>query len=145
MNNFLKIVIDKDRISVIENIQESYKSLLNDKNNILEGTAITAVSLNEKEIKVGVALVDFMENWEDIMSTDGSNKLNKSSILYYLRESTRLTTKEVRDSMKKYKKAYFVIKEKNIIWIMLLLGFCFFSCEVFPKIEKNQKNLFNTP
>ena len=51
MNNFLKIVIDKDRISVIENIQESYKSLLNDKNNILEGTAITAVSLNEKEIK----------------------------------------------------------------------------------------------
>ena len=51
MNNFLKIVIDKDRISVIENIQESYKSLLNDKNNILEGTAITAVALNEKEIK----------------------------------------------------------------------------------------------
>ena len=30
------------------------------------------------------------------------------------------------------------IKDKNIIWIMLLLGFCFFSCEVFPKIEKNQ-------
>lgn len=51
MNNFLKIVIDKDRISVIENIQESYKSLLNDKNNILEGTVITAVALNEKEIK----------------------------------------------------------------------------------------------
>ena len=51
MNNFLKIVIDKDRISVIENIQESYKSLLNDKNNILEGTAISAVALNEKEIK----------------------------------------------------------------------------------------------
>ena len=51
MNNFLKIVIDKDRSSAIENIQESYKSLLNDKNNILEGTAITAVALNEKEIK----------------------------------------------------------------------------------------------
>ena len=51
MNNFLKIVIDKDRMSAIVNIQESYKNLLNDKNNILEGTAITAVSLNEKEIK----------------------------------------------------------------------------------------------
>ena len=51
MNNFLKIVIDKDRMSAIENIKESYKNLLNDKNNILEGTAITAVSLNEKEIK----------------------------------------------------------------------------------------------
>ena len=51
MNNFLKLVIDKDRISAIENMKESYKSLLNDKNNILEGTAITAVELSEKEIK----------------------------------------------------------------------------------------------
>ena len=51
MNNFLKIVIDKDRMSAIENIKESYKNLLNDKNNILEGTVVTAVSLSEKEIK----------------------------------------------------------------------------------------------
>ena len=51
MNNFLKIVIDKDRMSVIEKIKESYKSLLNDKNNVLEGTAITAVALSEEEIK----------------------------------------------------------------------------------------------
>ena len=28
MNNFLKLVIDKDRISAIENMKESYKSLL---------------------------------------------------------------------------------------------------------------------
>lgn len=69
-------------------------------------------TLNEKEILVGEALVTLLENWEDILTDNGSNKLNKSSILYYLRESTRLTTKEVRDSMKKYKKAYFVIKEK---------------------------------
>ena len=48
MNNFLKIVIGKDRMSTIGNIQESYKNLLNDKNNILEGTVITAVGLNEK-------------------------------------------------------------------------------------------------
>ena len=51
MNNFLKIVIDKDRMSAIENIKESYKNLLNDKNNILEGTVVTAVSLSEQEIK----------------------------------------------------------------------------------------------
>ena len=51
MNNFLKIVIDKDRMSVIEKIKESYKRLLNDKNNVLEGTAITAVALSEEEIK----------------------------------------------------------------------------------------------
>lgn len=69
-------------------------------------------TLTDKEILVGQALVDLLENWEDILIDDGSNKLNKSSILYHLRETTRLTTKEVRDSMKKYKKAYFVIKEK---------------------------------
>ena len=51
MNNFLKIVIDKDRMSAIENIKESYKNLLNDKINILEGTVVTAVSLSEQEIK----------------------------------------------------------------------------------------------
>lgn len=51
MNNFLKVVIDKDRMSTIEYMKESYKSLLNEKNNILEGTAITAVKLTEKEIK----------------------------------------------------------------------------------------------
>jgi F-type H+-transporting ATPase subunit delta len=51
MNNFLKIIIDKDRTSAIENIRKSYKNLLNNKNNVLEGTVITAVKLNEKEIK----------------------------------------------------------------------------------------------
>lgn len=70
------------------------------------------VSLSDKEILVGNALIDLLENWEEILSTNGSNKLNKSVILYHLRESTRLSTKEVRDSMKKYKKAYYQVKEK---------------------------------
>lgn len=68
--------------------------------------------LTEKEILVGEALVELLENWEDILISNGSNKLNKSNILYFLREATRLSTKEVRDSMKKYKKAYFITKEK---------------------------------
>lgn len=71
-------------------------------------------SLTDKEISVGNALIEFMENWEDIMSVDGSNKLNKSTVLYQLREMTRLSTKEVRDSMKKYKKAYYTVKEKML-------------------------------
>lgn len=71
-------------------------------------------SLNERELKVGEALINLLKNWEDIMPTSGSNKLNKSTILYQLREDTRLTTKEVRDSMRKYKKAYYKMKD-NII------------------------------
>ena len=70
------------------------------------------VELSDKEIRVGNALVELLENWDDILIDDGSNKLNKSAVLYHLRESTRLSTKEVRDSMKKYKKAYYKIKEK---------------------------------
>ena len=69
-------------------------------------------NLSDKEILVGEALIDLLENWEDILSTNGSNKLNKSLILYHLREVTRLSTKEVRDSMRKYKKAYYQMKEK---------------------------------
>ncbi|MEG1311703.1 MAG: F0F1 ATP synthase subunit delta [Romboutsia sp.] len=51
LNNFFKIIIDKDRISIIENIVKSYKTLLNEKNNIMEGIAISAVSMTNDEIK----------------------------------------------------------------------------------------------
>ena len=79
--------------------------------NILNGNSKYKDNLTEKEVLVGNALVDLLENWEDILIDEGSNKLNKSAILYHLREVTRLSTKEVRDSMKKYKKAYFITKE----------------------------------
>ena len=74
----------------------------------------TKKGLSEKEIRVGNALINLLENWEDILVYDGSNKLNKSNILFYLRESTMLSTKEVRDSMKKYKNAYIILKEKIV-------------------------------
>ena len=70
--------------------------------------------LTDKEILVGNALVDLLTNWEDILAVEGSNKLTKSSVLYYLREATMLPTTEVRASMKKYKKAYYNIKRKSL-------------------------------
>lgn len=71
-------------------------------------------SLSEKELIVGDALIDLLENWEDILEINGGNKLGKSVVLYHLREKTRLSTKEIRDSMKKYKKSYYILKE-NIV------------------------------
>jgi hypothetical protein len=68
-------------------------------------------SLTENEIKVGVALTELLDNWEDILNVDGSNKLQKSSVLYFLREETMMTTKEVRDNMRAYKKAYYILKK----------------------------------
>lgn len=51
LSNFLKLIIDKDRVSAIEAVQNSFKVLLNEKNNVLEGTAITAVPMSQEEIK----------------------------------------------------------------------------------------------
>ncbi|WP_092921400.1 MULTISPECIES: F0F1 ATP synthase subunit delta [Romboutsia] len=51
LSNFLKLIIDKDRVSAIEAVQNSFKALLNEKNNVLEGTAITAVPMSQEEIK----------------------------------------------------------------------------------------------
>ena len=70
--------------------------------------------LNENEIKVGNALVDLLRNWEEVLPNGGSNKLQKSSVLYFLREETMMTTKEVRDNMKKYKCVYKLLKKMAI-------------------------------
>lgn len=51
LNNFLKIIVDKDRATVIEAVQKSYKNLLNEKNNIIEGIAITAIAMSQEEVK----------------------------------------------------------------------------------------------
>ena len=70
--------------------------------------------LNENEVKVGNALVDLLRNWEEVLPNGGSNKLQKSSVLYFLREETMMTTKEVRDNMKKYKCVYKLLKKMAI-------------------------------
>ena len=67
--------------------------------------------LNENELKVGLALSDVLDNWEEVLVENGSNKLNKSSFLSFVRETTLLGTKEIRDSMKKYKILYKAIKD----------------------------------
>jgi hypothetical protein len=67
--------------------------------------------LSENEIKVGGALVELLRNWEEVLPNGGSNKLQKSSVLYFLREETMMSTKEVRDNMKKYKCVYKLLKK----------------------------------
>ena len=51
LKNFLKILIEKGRITSINAIGETYKELLNEKNNILEGYVISAVPMNDEKIK----------------------------------------------------------------------------------------------
>lgn len=67
--------------------------------------------LTEGQIRVGNALYSLLTNWENLFARMGSDKFNKSSILLYLKETTFLTTKEIRDNLKIFKLSYYDLKK----------------------------------
>jgi len=73
---------------------------------------IDSENLNDNEKKLGYALVDLFDNYETIFSGADNNKFNKNVILLSLREMTNLSTKEIRTSIKRFKKLYIVIQTK---------------------------------
>jgi len=85
---------DVDATMVIEKFKQELK------------TFIDTESLNDNETKLGYALIDLFDNYEEIFMGADNNKFNKNVILLSLREMTNLSTKEIRNSMKKYKKLY---------------------------------------
>lgn len=89
---------------LVSNVVEKIRAMIGDKN---EG-------LTENEKKVGIAMCELFENWEDILCPEGSNKLQKSSVLYFLREETMMSTKELRENMKRYKDVYYELKKLAI-------------------------------
>jgi hypothetical protein len=72
-------------------------------------------SLNHNEYKLGLALSDIFENYQNIFPASENNKFNKNLILLSLREITNMSTKEIRASMKRYKKIYsdLILPEEN--------------------------------
>jgi hypothetical protein len=70
--------------------------------------------LTENEVKLGHALYDLFENYDNIFIGTDNNKFNKNIILLSLREMTNLNTKEIRSSMKKYKVIYYNLIQKMI-------------------------------
>ena len=66
--------------------------------------------LKPNEIKLGKALIGLFNNWEYVLTTDASSKLNKNAVLLHLRETTGLDTKGIRDNMKKFKKEFLIMK-----------------------------------
>jgi predicted SprT family Zn-dependent metalloprotease len=75
---------------------------------------ISQEGLSENEIKLGQALYDLFENYDNIFIGTDNNKFNKNIILLSLREMTNLNTKEIRSSMKKYKVIYYNLIQKMI-------------------------------
>ncbi len=68
--------------------------------------------LNENERKLGIALIDLFDNYQEIFFGSHNNKFNKNVILLSLREMTNLNTKEIRTSIKRFKKLYLVVQTK---------------------------------
>jgi len=67
--------------------------------------------LTENEKRVGDALITVLDNWETIFEqVESGNKYNKNLILSYIRELSGLTTKDIRVSMRRYKKIYIALK-----------------------------------
>jgi predicted SprT family Zn-dependent metalloprotease len=64
-------------------------------------------NLNNNELKLGYALIELFENYNDIFIGTDNNKFNKNIILLSLREMTNMSTKEIRTSMRKFKKLYY--------------------------------------
>ena len=63
-------------------------------------------NLTENEQKLGYALLEIFSNFDKIFQVGDGNKLNKNLILLSLREMTSLSTKEIRVSLKRFKKMY---------------------------------------
>jgi hypothetical protein len=71
--------------------------------------------LNDNERKVGLALIEILENWETAFeSMEGGSKYNKNSVLETMRNYTNLSTKDIRLAMKRFKDMYELLKLRGL-------------------------------
>lgn len=93
----LSYIIDGDEID--------YKDVILKLTTSLE-EFIETETLSDNEKKLGYALIEIFTNFERIFEIGEGNKFNKNLILLSLREMTSLSTKEIRISLKRYKRIY---------------------------------------
>jgi hypothetical protein len=96
---------DSELTYIMDEYEVDYKTIMNNIAIKLE-EFISKTELNENETKLGYALLDIFDNFEEIFQIGEGNKFNKNLILLALREMTSLSTKEIRSSMKKFTKIY---------------------------------------
>ena len=96
---------DPELSYVIDAVPIDYKDVITKLSTKLEEFMSTE-KLNENETKLGYALVEIFNNFDGIFQIGEGNKFNKNLILLSVREMTSLSTKEIRISLKKYKKLY---------------------------------------
>jgi len=91
------------------NLQKIIEEFLNELDSFIKSPSLT-----ESEVKLGLALYDIFQNYEDIFVGTDNNKFNKNVILLSIREMTNLSTKEIRSSMKKFKLIYYNLLQRMI-------------------------------
>lgn len=95
-----------DMVYYIENDSVESEKIISDYTDMLKDF-IDVSNLNENEVKLGKALLQLFETYDEIFVSNDNKKFNKNLVLLSLREMTNLSTKEIRISMKRYKKLYF--------------------------------------
>lgn len=70
--------------------------------------------LTDNERKVGYAVIEILENWETHVDMSPNNKYNKNQFLETCRNYTNLSTKDIRNAMKRYKSLYDFTKERKV-------------------------------
>lgn len=71
--------------------------------------------LTDNEIKVGRCLIDILDKWETVFDDmKGGAKYNKNQVLETMRNYTKLSTKDIRVSMKRFKVMYEFLKADGL-------------------------------
>lgn len=96
----------KDLSYVIDEFVVDYASVIVKLTVDLENFIEKEKNLSDNERKLGYALLEIFSNFDKIFQVGDGNKFNKNLILLSLREMTSLSTKEIRVSLKRYKKLY---------------------------------------
>jgi len=108
----LSYTIDGDKFSMDDFIQKLTDGI---KYELDDADLPPKKQLNENERKVGYALIEILENWEEaFQSMDGGAKYNKNSVLETMRNYTGLSTKDIRIAMKRFKELYELLKHHGL-------------------------------
>jgi len=99
-----------DLVYTIDSYDLDYKDVIFKLTNELD-EFVENEDMTDNERKLGYALLEIFNNFDKIFQVGDGNKFNKNLILLSLREMTSLSTKEIRISLKKYKKLYSGIME----------------------------------
>lgn len=73
-------------------------------------TFMETEELSDSEKKLGFALSYIFDNYKTIFLASDNNKFNKNMILFSIREMTNLSTKEIRITIKRFKKLYVFVQ-----------------------------------